>query len=106
MNLRDHHNPNITPDDLAVVREVRKLLPAVLAIPVGPLEHAAQVAHETYIDLDSDPEFDPEYAEPPEYFEAQGVTREALRLFFAFRCNLELAMSTATSTSMPREARR
>ena len=84
MNLYD--NPNITTDDIATVRDVRKLMLAILAVPEGPLEHALQVAHETKLD--------PEIAKrsPPEYFKAQCVTRQALRMFWNFRCRLEAAM--------------
>jgi len=76
-------NPNITDVDLATARQVRKLLLAMLAIPVGPLEHAVQLAHESTSSQKDD---------PPEIFEAAGVTRQALRMFWHFRCNIEAIM--------------
>ncbi len=81
-------NINVTDADIAVVRDVRQLLLAVLAVPVGPLEHAVQLAHESTNSQEDDPD---------EIFEDQGVTRQALRMFWHFRCNLEAVM--------PREAR-
>ena len=90
MMMNRNENPNITADDIATVRDVQKLMQAILAVPAGPLEHAIQVAHETRLD--------PEIAKrsPPEYFRAQGVTRQALRLFWNFRCRLEAAMPQET----------
>jgi len=76
-------NRNITDADRAMIREVQKLLLASLAIPLGPLEHVVQVAHE------SPPS---RRANPPEYFEQEGVTRQALRMFWHFRYSLEPAM--------------
>lgn len=76
-------NPNITDVDIAAVRRVRKLLLAVLTVPVGPLEHAVQVAHECP---------DVQHSDPDEIFIDLGVTRQALRMFWHFRCNLEAAM--------------
>jgi len=90
-------NPNITAADLATVRQVHKLLLAVLAIPTGPLEHAVQVAHESVRDPSDDPHLDPAFLQP-EHFEAQGVTRQALRMFWSFRVNLESAMPRGTRT--------
>ncbi|HOD84355.1 MAG TPA: hypothetical protein PKG77_23280 [Phycisphaerae bacterium] len=74
---------NVTEIDRRLARQVRQLLLAVLAVPVGPLEHAVQLAHET----DDDP-----YEAPPETFSNEGLTRQALRMFWHFRCNLEAVM--------------
>ena len=90
----DIKNPNITQVDLDTVRQVRKLLLAALA---GPLEHAVQVAHESVLDPSDDPHLDPVFLQP-EHFEAQGVTRQALRMFWSFRVNLESAMPRGTRT--------
>jgi hypothetical protein len=76
-------NPNITDGDVATVRDVRRLLLAVLAIPTGPLEHAVQLAHESTGLQKHDPD---------EVFDDQGVPRQALRMFWHFRCNLEAVM--------------
>ena len=80
------HTLNITDADLATVRDVRRLLLAVLAVPMGPLEHAVQVAHESAAT---------QHEEPGEVFEYQGVSRQALRMFWHFRCNLEAVMPAA-----------
>jgi len=82
-------NPNIIESDLAVVSDVRKLLLAVLAVPTGPLEHAVQLAHESTAYQKQD---------PAEIFGRQGVSPQALRMFWHFRCNLEAVM--------PRESHR
>lgn len=82
-------NLNVTVDDKLIVGRVRNVLLSVLKIPADQLEHAVQVAHESGED-----EFEP----PPEVFLNQGVTRQALRMFWHFRCNLEAVM--------PPEARR
>jgi hypothetical protein len=76
-------NPNVTESDIAVVQDVRRLLLAVLAVPVGPLEHAVQMAHDSTANQKDD---------PPEVFEDAGVGRQALRMFWHFRCNLEAVM--------------
>ena len=76
-------NPNITDADVATAREVRKLLLTVLAMPIGPLEHAVQEAHASG---------DFERKDPPEVFREYGVTRQALRMLWHFRCNLEAVM--------------
>ncbi len=74
---------NVTETDRRLARQVRQLLLAVLAVPAGPMEHAIQVAHEsTALQMD----------DPPETFEEEGVTRQALRMFWHFRCNLEAVM--------------
>ena len=99
MNTQIHDNPNVTTADLDTVREVRKLMLAVLALPTGPLEHAVQVAHDSCLDPDTDADwdFDPVYlVDPPEYFAALGVTRQALRLFLSLRHNLEQAQPATT----------
>ena len=80
-------NLNITDADLATARQVRKLLLTMLAIPVGPLEHAVQLAHESTSAQKDD---------PPEIFEAAGLTRQALRMFWHFRCNIEAVMPQET----------
>ncbi len=81
-------NPDISDADIATARQVRKLLLGMLAVPVGPLEHVVQLAHESTSSQKDD---------PPEIFEAAGVTRQALRMFWHFRCNIEAVM--------PQEAR-
>lgn len=80
---------NVTDSDKRIVRDVRHLLLAVLAVPVGPLEHAVQLAHESTCDQRND---------PPEVFEDLGVSRQALRMFWHFRCNLEAVMSQEDAT--------
>ena len=82
-------NPNITDSDIATVRQVRNILVSILSMPKGALEHAVQLAHESTTLQRNDPE---------DIFEAQGVTRKALRMYWLFRCNLEAVM--------PREAAR
>jgi hypothetical protein len=74
---------DVTDADKEIVRQVRQLLLAVLAVPVGPLEHAVQLAHESTSAQRND---------PPEIFEEVGVSRQALRMFWHFRCNLESVM--------------
>jgi len=74
---------NITDTDIATARQVRKLLLAMMALPVASLERVVQMAHESTHDQKDD---------PPEIFEAQGVTRQALRMFWHFRCNIEAVM--------------
>lgn len=71
---------NVTEADRKVVCDVRRLLLAVLAVPVGPLEHAVQAAHESTANRKDD---------PPEVFDDERVTRQALRMFWHFRCNVE-----------------
>ena len=74
---------NTTEFDKRLIREVRQLLLAVLAVPTGPLEHAVQMAHESTTNQKDD---------PPEIFDDEGVSRQALRMFWHFRCNLEAVM--------------
>ena len=74
---------NITDADTVTVRQVRQLIMAVLAVPAGPLEHAVQLAHESTASQKDD---------PSEIFEDEGVTRQCLRMFRHFRCNLEAVM--------------
>jgi len=62
---------------------VRQFLLAVLAMPTGPLEHLVQLAHESTAGQKDD---------PPEIFEGEGVSRQCLRMFWHFRCNLEAVM--------------
>lgn len=76
-------NLNITQQDMDVVRSVRGLLLAIMAVPLGPLEHLVQVAHESDCrDMD----------EPPELFQDEGLTRQALRMFWQLRHNLAAVM--------------
>ena len=56
---------------------VAQVLDAVMDIDVADLELLVQQAHECDVKQGSD---------PPEPF---GVTRQALRMFWHFRCNLE-----------------
>ncbi len=80
---------DITDADVALAKQVHQLLLAVLALPSGPLEHLVQLAHSSNGWMKKD---------PPEYFRAQGVTRQQLRMLWHFRSNLE--------TVSPREAQR
>jgi len=59
------------------VDRVAGLLEAVMDIDVGQLEQLVQQAHECEIK---------QIGDPPEPF---GVSRQALRMFWHFRCNLE-----------------
>ncbi|HOD84211.1 MAG TPA: hypothetical protein PKG77_22535 [Phycisphaerae bacterium] len=81
--LFDDVSINATEQDKAVVRSARRLLLEVLKIPAAPLEHAVQIAHEGDWQLQGD---------PPEVFAALGVTRQALRMLWHLRCNLDAAM--------------
>jgi hypothetical protein len=82
-------NPNITPGDVALVEQLRKLLLAVLDVPADRLEHVVQLAHESgWFERNS----------PLEPFRHQGISRQTLRMLWHFRCNLE--------SVMPREAHR
>lgn len=82
-------NPDITDADIAMAREVRKLLQAVLALPSGRLEHLVQLAHASN---------GWQKCDPPEPFGEHGVTAQTLRMLWHFRCNLEMVC--------PKEARR
>ena len=73
-------NPNVITSDVAVVAEVARLLAATVDLPVGQLEHAVQVAHESTPKQKHD---------PTEVFAELGVTRQELRMFWHFRCNLD-----------------
>ena len=64
-------------ENLSTVDRVAHLLDAVKRIGIDDLERAVQQAHECDIKQISD---------PPEPFP---VTRQALRMFWHFRCNLE-----------------
>jgi hypothetical protein len=75
-------NINVTDADIATVREVRKLLLAVLAVNTGPLEHLVQMAHQSNAYQKHD---------PLEIFD-EDVSRQCLRMFWHFRCNLEAVM--------------
>ena len=74
------NDPNITDADIATIRQVHRCLLAILAVPIGPLEHAVQAAHKSAARQKEDPQ---------ESFQTVGVTRQALRMFWHFRCNLE-----------------
>ena len=74
---------NATDADIAMVKELRRLMLLVLAVPAAPLEHVVQMAHESSAYDDED---------PPEVFEDQGVTRQSLRMLWNFRCYLEAAL--------------
>jgi len=74
---KDSHN---------TVEQVRKALEAVMAVDVAALERVVQEAHESNARQMED---------PPQRF---AVGRQALRMFWHFRCNLEAVM--------PREERR
>lgn len=76
-------NPDITDADIAVARQVRSVLLAAMHVPADRLEHLVQMAHES-----SDRQDRP----PRELFTGEGVTRQALRMFWHFRCNLEAVM--------------
>ena len=65
----------------STVNRVAHVLDAVMGIDVGRLEELVQQAHECSINQISD---------PPEPFP---VSRQALRMFWHFRCNLEAAVS-------------
>ena len=67
------------------VDRVAHVLGAVMDIDVGQLELLVQQAHECDIKQISD---------PPEPF---GVSRQALRMFWHFRCNLESVEVTAAN---------
>jgi len=67
-------------EEKSTVDRVAHVLDAVMDIDVGQLELLVQQAHECDIKQISD---------PPEPFP---VSRQALRMFWHFRCNLEAAM--------------
>lgn len=81
-----NRNINVTDADIATAHQVRKLLLGIMALPHTQLEHAVQVAHESA---------ERDFCTPPEVFLEQGVTRQALRMFWHFRCNLTAVMPTA-----------
>jgi len=64
-------------DEKSTVDRVAHVLDAVMDIDVGQLEQLVQQAHECDVKRISD---------PPEPFP---VSRQALRMFWHFRCNLE-----------------
>lgn len=74
------HNVNITDDDIAMARKVRTALLAVMALPIGPLEHLVQQAHASS---------DNQRRNPREIFAKQGVKRQPLRMLWHFRCNID-----------------
>ena len=78
---------NVTESDRRLVGDVGRLLLAVMAVPIGPLERAVQLAHESTAKQKHD---------PPEVFADQGVNRQCLRMFWHFRCNLEAVMPAAS----------
>mgnify|MGYP006303619041 CR=1 FL=1 len=74
---------DLTDADIVAAGDIRKLLTGVLAVPGDRLERMVQISHECAVNQRHD---------PPERFADQGVTRQALRMFWHFRCNLEAAM--------------
>lgn len=68
--------------DKQTVRQVTEVLKLVMAIEVETLECVVQEAHESPPGLQAD---------PPEPF---GVSRQALRMLWHFRCNLEAVVVT------------
>ena len=54
-----------------------------MAVPADRLEHLVQLAHESTASQKDD---------PPDVFEDDGVSRQCLRMFWHFRCNLEAVM--------------
>ena len=74
---------NVTDSDRQLARDVRGLLRTVLAVPADRLEHLVQLAHESTASQKDD---------PPDVFEDDGVSRQCLRMFWHFRCNLEAVM--------------
>jgi hypothetical protein len=73
-------NPDILSADAETVRRVCRCIEEIMSIPAGPLEHAVQLAHDSTARRKDD---------PPEVFEVEGVSRQALRMFWHFRCNIE-----------------
>ena len=80
-------NINVSEQDRQLVRDVRRLLLSVLAIPAGPLEHVVQLAHECELAIDDEAPPD-----PTEIFEEEQVARQWLRMLWHFRCNLDAVM--------------
>lgn len=74
---------DITDADIAVVHQVHSVLLAAMHVPADRLEHLVQLAHES-----SDRQDRP----PRELFTDEGLTRQALRMFWHFRCNLEAVL--------------
>ena len=72
-------------DNPSTVDRVAHLLDAVKGIGIDDLERIIQQAHECDIN---------QVADPPEPFP---VTRQALRMFWHFRCNLESVEVTAAN---------
>jgi len=81
------HNINVTETDIATARHARRALQAVMSLPLGPLEHLVQTAHESG---------EGRRHEPREPFLSQGVNRQVLRMLWHFRNNLESAMPRET----------
>ena len=71
-------------DSQQVTRQVASVLDAVLSIPIDALELAVQEAHES----DAKQMHDPQQRFP--------ITRQALRMFWHFRCNLSSVEVTAS----------
>jgi hypothetical protein len=65
-----------------IVRLVAEVLKLTMAIDADELKRAVQAAHECDGEMMTD---------PPERFE---VSRQALRMFWHFRCNLEAVLIT------------
>ena len=71
---------DVTEMDNNLVGGVRRILDDVMAVPVEGLERVVQLAHESTPKQKED---------PPERFD---VSRQCLRMFWHFRCNLEAVM--------------
>ena len=69
--------PRVCPDNKPTASRVADALAVVMAVDVDDLEKVVQQAHECDIK---------QLADPAEPFP---VTRQALRMFWHFRCNLE-----------------
>ena len=70
----------IKAEDTFTVENVRRALKAVMDVPIEDLERLVQLAHESDAKRKDD---------PPERFE---ISRQCLRMFWHFRCNLEAVM--------------
>ena len=83
MNISIRKYSHVTDSDIDVVNHVHELLQTMMHVPVESLEHAVQLVHESNCHQDND---------PPEIFAEWGITRQTLRMFWHFRCNLESVM--------------
>jgi len=78
-------------EERSTVDRVAHVLDAVMDIDVGQLELLVQQAHECDIKQISHECDVKQISDPPEPFP---VSRQALRMFWHFRCNLELVEVT------------